>query len=145
MRVQTAALALVFVLPFSLAAQLSDSELTGRMQAADADPTAENLLTATNAALNLRDYDAAEAYLEQAWDEAGPIFNGLVNLSIAHALASGGGMVGAQRAFNEASNAFNLAPVNIAAIESGKRMKCIFRCVKTKAAPKIVKMNRISR
>ena len=107
---------LATAVPVGTSAQQSTADLQEAMRAGDRTPGARTLLSATSAALNLRDYVAAEAYLEQAWDDAFPIFNGLVNLSILTALSSGEGAVGAQRAFRDANRAFNFTPLNISAI-----------------------------
>ena len=79
----------------------------------DEDATAGQLLGATSAARLLGDHDAADAYLERAWEEAGPIFGGLIGNALANELSSGRGVVGAQREFREIRQAFNLTPIQI--------------------------------
>ncbi|MDX1646478.1 MAG: hypothetical protein R3304_04990 [Longimicrobiales bacterium] len=97
-------------------AQLSDAELSSRIRAGDADDAPVGaLLSAASAAGSMRDYAAADAYLERAWQQTGSMINGLIGNALTLELASGGGAVGAQRAFRDIRSTFNLSPVAIAA------------------------------
>lgn len=110
------AIVLCALLTAPLGAQLSDSELSGRMRAADGDnATVGQLLSATSAARSIGDHDAADAYLARAWDQAEATFGGLIGNTIANELSFGGGVDAAQRAFREIRQTFNLTPVQISA------------------------------
>jgi tetratricopeptide (TPR) repeat protein len=98
----------------SLGAQLSDAALNETIRNAEATPNAESLLDAAAAARLMRDYDAAEEHLDAAWQEAFPIFNGLINNSMMLAVASGEGVGGMQRTFRELNETFNFTPIQIA-------------------------------
>ena len=110
------AAAVLLLVAHPLNAQVSDAALREVMRDADATPTAASLLRASNAARLMRDYDAAEGYLDRAWDASGPVFNGLVNNAILFQLASGGGVGGAQRAFYDLRQVFHFTPVQISGI-----------------------------
>lgn len=108
-----AALALVSV---PAVAQLSDTELQQTIGEAGTNASVLAHLQASNAARLMRDYDTAREHLDAAWQGMGPIYNGFVGNQIMLELASGGGVIGAQRAFRELRDAFYMPPILISNI-----------------------------
>jgi outer membrane protein TolC len=113
MRTFALPLTLLALVVSPLGAQLSDSALNEVIREAEATPTAENHVQAAQAARLMRDYDAAEAHLDDAWNALGPIFNGMVNEHLYLALASGEGVRGLQRAFRQLGQTFAFSPIQI--------------------------------
>ena len=97
-------------------AQRSDADLRSAIGRAEADPTPQNLLAASNAARLMRDFEASDDYLNQAWQTSGPMFNGLINNTLSQQVSSGGGVAGAQRAFRELQSTFHFGPIQISNI-----------------------------
>jgi tetratricopeptide (TPR) repeat protein len=96
------------------------------IQEADASPTVENLVQAATAARLMRDYEAADEYLDATWNALaadeyldatwnalGPVVNNLITNSLWLAAASGDGVSGVQRTFRELSEAFYFSPIQI--------------------------------
>lgn len=97
-------------------AQLSDAELQRTIGEAETNPSVLAHLQASNAARLMRDYDTAREHLDAAWQAMGPVYNGFVGNQIMLELASGGGVIGAQRAFRELRDAFHMPPIIISNI-----------------------------
>ena len=95
-------------------AQVSTAEIQEAIQAAELDPSVGNLLGATNASRFLGDHEAARSHYEGALDQLGGLFNAIISTGINLELASGGGVVGAQRAFREMRSWLYMPPVVIA-------------------------------
>ena len=99
-------------------AQVSTAELEEVVQAAVDDPSVGTLLGATNASRLLGDHEAAREHYEAAWDEMNGLINGFISTGINLELASGGGVVGAQRAFREMRDWFAVPPIGIANVSN---------------------------
>lgn len=97
-------------------AQLSDADLQRTIGEAETNPSVLAHLQASNAARLMRDYDTAREHLDASWQAMGPVYNGFVSNQIMLELASGGGVIGAQRAFRELRDAFHLPPIIISNI-----------------------------
>lgn len=110
----TAFVAVLLLLAASPASgQLSDAQLRQRIRTVESEPTAERYLEAAEAARLLRDFDGARDHLEAAWQATGPIINGLIGNTLMLELASGGGAVGAQRAFRDLNHTFHFSPMQV--------------------------------
>lgn len=105
--------------PASLLAQVSDDVLRERIQAAQEDPTTDNLIRATAAARLLGDYEQAGTLLQQAAEAVQQAQNAVLANRILVELAFGGGVNGAQRAFREARSQYRMAPQVIGAWVNG--------------------------
>jgi tetratricopeptide (TPR) repeat protein len=115
MRFVSMVLALMFVaVPASMTAQLSDAELMRRVAAAEDGSPPGVLLQGAAAARLLGDFETAERLLENAQQSVGQAENALINEMILHAMASGAGANGMQRAFREARQRIRLTPQQIA-------------------------------
>ncbi len=96
------------------AAQVTEAVLRETIREAEAEPTANNLLQAANAARLLRDFEQSEALYEQAWQSTFGVLFGVISGAILDQLASGGGEGGALREFREIRQNINLPPITIA-------------------------------
>lgn len=113
MRHHALATVLLLLATSPAAGQLSDAQLRQRIRDVEAEPTAERYLEAAEAARLLRDFDGARDHLEAAWQATGPIINGLIDNTLMLELASGGGAVGAQRAFRDLNRTFHFTPMQV--------------------------------
>jgi hypothetical protein len=99
MRVLILAAAVVALAAHPLDAQQSEAELRALIRAAETDASAPNLLAAANAARLIRDYTAADALYEDAWDSSVGLLNSVISNMLLQELASGGGVDGCNDAF----------------------------------------------
>ena len=113
MRPVTLLIAFMLVTNLPVAAQVTEATLRERIQAADEQPNANNLLQAANAARLLRDFELAGELYDQAWQAVDQLRNGLITNTLLFELASGGGVDGIQRAFREVRQQYDLAPGQI--------------------------------
>lgn len=110
MRVLILVAAAVTLAAYPLDAQQSEAELRTLIRAADTDRSAPTLLAAANAARLLRDYSAAEALYENAWNSSLGLLNSVISNMLLQELASGGGVDGVQRRFREIRSVVNFTP-----------------------------------
>ena len=113
MRPVTLLIAFMLVTNLPVAAQVTEATLRERIQAADEQPNANNLLQAANAARLLRDYELAGELYDQAWQAVDQLQQGLITNTLLFELASGGGVDGIQRAFREVRQQYDLPPGQI--------------------------------
>jgi tetratricopeptide (TPR) repeat protein len=112
--------ALSLFAPLALTAQLPENELRSRIEAAQREDASVNtLLRGVAAARLLRNFDQAEALLDDATGAVLQARNGLIANALLYQVESGGGVNGMQRAFREARRVFNLTPLEIGSWVNG--------------------------
>lgn len=100
--------ALLLAAPAS--AQQTEAELRATLRAAEGSPTPPNILSAANAARQLRDYPLAAELYEDAWASTLDMLNAVISNTLLYELASGGGVDGVQRRFREMRAVVSLTP-----------------------------------
>ncbi len=118
MRSLLALIALLCFVAVPAEAQVPEADLHEAIRSAEADPSAATLLGASNATRMMGDYEAAQAHLDEAWTELGALLDGFIIAGIHLELTSGGGVLGAQRAFREMRDWFAIPPIGIANISN---------------------------
>ncbi len=118
MRFVTPVFTLVLLtIPVAVAAQLSDPELRGRVEAAQMeDASLVQLIQGAAAARLLGNHDQAEEILGNATNFVNGATGAVVNEMILQAMAAGEGANGMLRAFREARDNFNIPPLQVAGI-----------------------------